>query len=499
MRVGFLNPGYEHLGLEYLSASLRRAGHTTQLFLDPILFNESGFIQRPLLAKWFSFEKHIIRSIQEYQPDLLCLSVLSDNYQWACSWAETINSVYSVPIVIGGIHPSSVPDHVIQNQWIDYLCVGEGEEALVDLVRCLEAKQNPSRIKNIWTVQAGQVHRNEVRPLISDINTLPYPDKALFYSQLPALKRIYSISTSRGCPFTCSYCCNNVWKSIYRARKSLLRRRSVANVIDELSDAKRRYVPKSIAFLDEVFNMEKEWLLDFFKEYRAKIDLPFSCFVFPDYLDEEIILELKKSGCIKVQMGVQLIDEEKRNRLLNRRSSNAKIQTAIALCKQTGIFVACDVIWGLPDTTEADLFQAVDFFCQTTPDHIEIFWLRYYPKTSLTEWARKNGYLTAADYQAINEGVVSTGIVRGKNKATKLEKKIFVLLYLWPLLPEKLRMYLAKKSFYRFLPAGVSILALYILKRLVKRSRYDINTEQTMSRYVYFMFLKFKLKVKLQR
>lgn len=489
-KVGFICTGYENLGIEYLSARLLQNGYRTRLFLDPILFDESGFIRHRTLAKWFSHDAQIVRSIKEYKPDLICLSVLSDNYQWTCKWTSLIKANMKAPIVVGGIHPSSVPESVIQNKNIDYLCVGEGDDAIVDLARVLSEKKHPRNIKNIWCKDNGSTIQNEVRPLISDLNNLPFADKDLFYSNIPAWNRNYSIITSRGCPFACSYCCNNVLKSIYNKEKNGLRRRSVENIIAELLHAKDRYAPEHIAFIDEVFNFDKEWLLTFLKEYRSKIALPFSCFIFPDLMDDEMARCLKKAGCDKVQMGVQMIDENKRSKLMHRNSSNTKITQCITACKEAGIYVVCDIILGFPQTDNKDLAEAVKFFGKSTPDHIEIFWLRYYPKTEISEWALEQGHLTTEDYQLINEGLVVEGIIRGHSQVSKLEKKLVFFLYLIPILPDKCKKYLIGKKRYRYLPSWISIMSLYILKRLIRRPKYDINTDQTISRYIKYTFKK---------
>jgi len=477
LKIGFVYPGYENLGIEFLSANLKKKGFQTKLFLDPILFDESGFIQRPLLAKFFSFEKQIIKSIQDYRPDIICISVISDNYQWACAWSSIIKKKYPVPIVVGGIHPSSVPEHVIHNEHIDYLCVGEGDDAIVELAQAIKTNADTTRIKSIWTLKHGQVFSNEVRPLIDDLDSIPFADKELFYASMPSLNKGYTIITSRGCPQSCSFCCNNVWKDIYSGERKLVRRRSVANVIEELRIAKERYNPRYIAFLDEIFNIDKKWLFNFLEEYKTKIALPFSCFIFPDYMDQDVALWLREAGCSKVQMGVQLIDERKRTEVMYRKSSNKKIERCIALCKEMGMFIVCDIIFGFPQTTKKDLQKIIQFFNKSLPDHIEIFWLRYYPRAAITKWAKDNGFITKEEHQSIEQGMVKGGIVRGNKNVSRYEKKVVLLLYLMPILPFKIRSFIVKKKIYEYFPTWFSFLTLYILKRLVKKPKYDLNTE----------------------
>ncbi|MBU1997921.1 MAG: cobalamin B12-binding domain-containing protein, partial [Candidatus Omnitrophica bacterium] len=89
-RVAFVYPGYENLGIEYLSATLKKRGIQTKLFFDPVLFSESGFLSNRFLGKLFSFQKYLLREIINYKPDLVCFSVVTDNYPWAIRWAREI-------------------------------------------------------------------------------------------------------------------------------------------------------------------------------------------------------------------------------------------------------------------------------------------------------------------------------------------------------------------------------------------------------------------------
>ncbi len=213
-KVAFICPGYESLGIEYLSANLKMNGLESKLFLDPILFSESGFLNNNFLGSIFSFKKRILKTIIDYQPNLICFSVITDNYKWACDWAREIKKYISTSIIFGGIHPTSVPERVILEPFVDYVCIGEGDIAIVELAQACRDRKNTASIQNIWAKQEGLIFKNEVRPLIYDLDTLPFPDKEFYYSQAPIFNDGYLASTSRGCPFKCAYCCNNVYHSI---------------------------------------------------------------------------------------------------------------------------------------------------------------------------------------------------------------------------------------------------------------------------------------------
>lgn len=489
-KVGFVYPGYENLGIECLSANLIKNGFNTKLFLDPILFAESGFLNNKLLANLFSFRKYLLREIINYQPDLLCFSVITDNYKWACDWAKEIKERISVPVVFGGIHPSSVPERTIANSFVDYVCIGEGDEAIVDLAGALANKKSTDTIENIWSKMNGRINKNKVRALITNFDYLPFPDKDLFYSAVPIFKSGYTVSTSRGCPYSCSYCCNNVWKKIYVEEKEIFRRRSVENVIEELETARSKYKPGYIAFLDEVFNADRVWLKHFLSQYKKKINLPFFCFAYPDLLTEDIVRGLKEAGCYKVQLGVQVVDENKRMTLLKRSSSNKIIAEAIDLLKKAKIYVICDTIFGFPDENNKELERLSYFYSRHLPNHIEIFWLRYYPKAEITSWAFKKGYINQKKVEEIEDGKLSCGIARGGDHINNYAKKFMLFFYILRFIPYSWRLFIIRKKLYRFLPSHFSTIILYILGRIYNRARYDLNISRTIKRYGYSIFQK---------
>ncbi len=494
LKIAFIYPAYENLGIEYLSAMLKKNGFETRLFLDPILFAESGFIKIGALADFFSFQEKILKEIINYKPDLICFSVITDNSKWACTWATKIKEQLSVPIVFGGIHPTSVPDRVISQSFIDYICLGEGDNALVDLASAIKNRTSPDRIKNIWLKKDGKVIKNPIRPLIANLDSLPFPDKDLFYRSQPIFNDVYLISTSRGCPFACAYCCNNVFGRLYGKKYHAVRRRSIDNIILELMTVGQRYCLKFINFTDEVFNHDRDWLFEFLKIYKEKIRLPFSCYLFPDFSDISVFQKLKEAGCLKVQIGVQTINEMRRRYILDRPSSFDKISLCIDEAKKAGLFIVTDTILGFPGETESELYDTAMFYHQHTPDDCEIFWLRYYPRTKITQWAIENKFIDDNKREAIENGEEQTGLFRFQGSSLeKLRLRQFsVFLKIIPLIPKSVRFLILKNRYYRFfLP--ISLIFLIILFKIIKKPKYDFYMIRTLKRYLYYSFAKIKL------
>ena len=158
-----------------------------------------------------------------------------------------------MPIVFGGIHATSVPDRVLARDFADFVCRGEGEYPLLELVEALAAGAEDFPIPNIWYKKDGRIVANEARPLIADLDSLPLPDKELFYREAPYARKEYNLQTLRGCLNGCAYCHNGLERRLWQGKGEYLRRRSVDNVMAELIAAKKRYDFVTLKIWDEVF------------------------------------------------------------------------------------------------------------------------------------------------------------------------------------------------------------------------------------------------------
>jgi radical SAM superfamily enzyme YgiQ (UPF0313 family) len=486
MKILFVYPGYESLGVEYLSASLKSRGHQTSLILDPVLFNDSGGFSNATLAALFKQESNIMQQVRKFTPDAICFSVTSDNFRWAIESARSFKKITSAPIVFGGIHATAVPEAVLKHDCVDYVVVGEGEEAIVELAEAIERKQTPKGIKNVcFKDNEGGYVLGAVRPLLESLDRLPFPDKMLYYKNYSFLFSGYTIMTSRGCPGICSYCGNSFLRRFYNANGSFLRRRSVENVMRELETAKDLFKPKYIHFLDEVFTHNPSWLENFICQYRIRISLPFMCYVSPQYADKDIISLLKSGGCYKIQMGVQCLNEPKREEWLKRFYGNERIAEIIKACRTKKIYLTCDNIFGLPGQNEDDLIESARFYADHRPDNIEIFWLRYYPGTDIVDKARAAGYIDDLTIDRITKSWNVKGIARGGDTFSPALSKFQLFFNLYPWLPRFLRLWMTRHKIYRYFPSMPPIL-LTILFRFFNRARFDHFSQNTVRRYTAF-------------
>jgi anaerobic magnesium-protoporphyrin IX monomethyl ester cyclase len=494
MKIVFVHPVIDSLGVEYLSAVLRGAGHETGLVFDPMLFMDQVF-QIQSLHELFSFRKGIGKEVVKRKPGLVCFSVVSDNYAWACETAKEIKSRIDVPIVFGGIHPTSVPERVIRNDFVDFVVVGEGEHALLELADSLEGGKPVHNIRNVWSKNGEGVIRNEVRPLIENLDLLPFPDKELFRQTVPRFYDRYTIITSRGCPYSCSYCNNSLMKRLYRGKGVYLRRRSPGNVIDELRLAKE-VGARQVVFHDETFNHDMGWLRDFSERYRDEIGLPFFCWINPSMVNEDVVRLLKEAGCACVEIGVQTHNREIGERVLNRRCSEVDTKRAIALMKREGIYTITDNMAGLPLQGVDDLIGMVEFYNRNRVDFIQLYWLRYFPKTEIVDISRRLGIINEARIEAIEESKGTSPFTHEGDTFNREVGRVSNLFPLMSILPERAISFLIKHRLYRFFPSRNVFFLMMLAKKprnlfsRKKRVPTDLTTRRFLYYYLYFIFMR---------
>jgi len=336
MKITFLYGGFESLGIEYLSSVLKSHGHQVSLVFDPMIFND-GISSSSILSRIFSYQKKVIDEVVKSESDLIAFSVVTPTYQWALKLARGIKKTINTPIIFGGVHPTLLPERVIQNQSVDMVCIGEGEYPLLELVNSIEKKILNYNIDNIWFKNENVVKKNPIRPLIDNLDSLPFLDKDLFYEKSPPFKEIYFITSSRGCPYSCTFCCNHILRKISCKNGKWVRRRSVNNIIKELKLAKQRYNIPLVFFLDDVFTMDEKWLNEFAKNYKQEVNLPFKCITHPQSISPQVINYLKHAGCIDILLGLQSANQEIRRKVLNRRETNEQISRACELIRQAEI------------------------------------------------------------------------------------------------------------------------------------------------------------------
>ena len=431
MRVTFVYMGAENLGIESLSSVLEKNGHKTTLVFDSALFDDKYYLEIKSLAKMFKY-KNIAEDIINTNPDLVLFSVFSDCNQWALDVATKVKKIKNVPIIFGGIHPTSVPHLSIKEDCVDYVVVGESDDAIVELLSSLEKNEPHYHILNVWSKKNGEVISNPVRPLRQDLDSLPYPNKDIFASHVPF--KHYMIATARGCLFSCSFCCHNLLRKIYiKDANRYVRRRSPKHVIGELKLAKQKYKFKYVSFEDDIFTYDKKWLREFVPLYKKEIGVPYRAISHPLHVDEEVAQMLKWSGCYKLEMGIQTFNQEVKRKMMSRIETTEEIIRALKACSKHKLNFFVDHMFGFGET-EQDLQYALSLYNQYRPTRITCYWLQYFPETSVLDKTNATEEQRKEAVEGKENAYITGGSVKDKKAVRAIKNIQFIMkgLQLYP-------------------------------------------------------------------
>ncbi len=405
MKILFISVGQGSqgsLGIESLSAILKQEGHKVEIAFNPGLERFRGFIHIKFLEK-FNNDNWYLDKVKSFNPDLICFSCLTNLYSYTCKTARTIKEKINIPIAIGGIHPTALPEYTMENKDFDILCIGEADEALPELVKKMENREEIYETRNFWFRHNGDIIKNDIRPLIQDLDSLPFADRDLFYKKGCFSGTLYFI-TGRGCPFNCSYCCHHFMQKKYNGLGKYVRRRSVKNVIDEIKLCMQKYKMKALLFMDDLFTIDSEWLEEFSREYKKSCNFPMFCLARPGTLNRKKISALAKANCIRIYYGIDSGNPYIRTKIMNRFFDNDVVISEANLMREYGIKIATSAVFCFPEETEQQMFETVELARKTKADELYTFIFYPYPNTDSFNYCVSNGYLDEDLIKKIKRG-----------------------------------------------------------------------------------------------
>jgi radical SAM superfamily enzyme YgiQ (UPF0313 family) len=380
--------------------------------------------------------------------------VLTATYQWCLGVAAAVKARTGCRVIFGGVHPSAVPEVCLENDCVDFVCVGEGERAIVALCDELAggsgARHRPLRpIANLCWKDGDAIVRGPVAPFIQDLDALPFWDKELWEDALD-VGAYYLTMSARGCPYRCTFCFNNFYARLPApgTKGKYVRQRSVEHQMEELRRMHARYRLRYIEFTDDIFTVDKGWVRDFTRAYGRELGVPFQCLVHPRFIDADVARWLKDAGCVHVQMGVQSVDEEYKRRTLLRLERDDHLRNALSSLRAAGLDAKLDHILGLPGEPRAAQEEARKLYVDFAPRRVQTFWLTYLPAIDLTRKAHEDGVLTDDDVRRIDRGesrvfrhphLEARAAQPGREDDAEFYRRYDLLFRMLPFLPPPLR------------------------------------------------------------
>jgi radical SAM superfamily enzyme YgiQ (UPF0313 family) len=470
MKIVFPYDGYESLGIGYLASMALQHGY--EVDLHPLKFGD--YIRGYSLQTIKSIEKEK-NAILKLKPDIAAFSL---NSFMAGSLIELARAIKEsgIKTIAGGPHCTAEPVLTVATNAFNGVIAGEADNVFIEAVEGIYRDNH--NLPWLFT----PVNKTADYVFADNIDRLPFPAKKLFY-KINSFEAIdYKIITSRGCPYNCIFCSHS-----NPAIKSTYRRRSIDNIIEELVLAKQEYNIRSVYFLDDVFTINEEWIKNFMKVYRQKINLPFHAISHPNNINEEIINYLKDGGCTTIRLGVQTTTERIK-RSLGRTEDNQKVIDAINHFKKKHIKVEIDHIVNLPGESLEDARENIKFYNNTRPTSIKIYWLMPLPGTLWFNQSVEQNLIT--NEQAVN---LKNGKAFGNHSYLFYNKSLhrrewlgihFLLSYL-PVLPKALVSLLIKIKADKLLRIPSFMLIVGIPRFLNMFGNWDMVGKEHIKRLMY--------------
>lgn len=360
------------LGMAYLAALLRDKGYEVS-FIDANILNLS--------------KEKIIKRLNEFKPEYVLYTSITDNFQDTLSWIKEIKKEYNKPVIIGGPHMEIYPKETLTHECINYGVVGDGWETLPELLDALEHKKDLTKVKGIVFREDGKVILTEDRPKRVGLEDVPFPARDLLPNEkydtaLSKARPITIMITALGCPFRCTYCCTD----------TKLRTRSPEHIIAEVEECINKYGIKEIEFYDETFTVNRKKMkrfLDLIEEKGLKFYWSIRTRV--DCVDKELIDRMAKNGCIRINFGIESGDENVL-KAINRHMSMDTIRKSVKWSKDAGILTFGFFMIGLPQDTKESIEKTLKLMLELDLDFMQLNKFTMLPKTKIYEdYVKKTG------------------------------------------------------------------------------------------------------------
>ena len=383
--------------ISILSATLKKAGFQNIDLFDTTFYQTDGlskdqdrvkvgqvqpfnFDERNINLKTTDMYEDFKNKINTFKPDIIFASIVEDTFPIFINFMNSIKNK-KIPCLAGGVFPSSAPERVLELDFVDYVCRGEGEGALVDLANALEYNKDSSKILNLWVKKNGKiVSKNPIRPAL-DVNNLPIQDLSIFEDislHRPMMGKIYRmapVETQRGCPYSCRFCNSPEKNEFYQSQKAgrFFRKRTMKHLHAEFKEIISTHGIEYIFFITDTFLAMSEKEFDEFCEMYSEFKLPFFMNTRPETVTSRRAKKLKEVNCHRVNIGVEHGNQKFRADVVGRAYKNELAINAFNYMYDEGISTVSNSIVGYPDETRELIFDSIELARKIKCDDMNAF------------------------------------------------------------------------------------------------------------------------------
>jgi len=315
----------------------------------------------------------------------------------------------SLPVAMGGIHPSALPERTLREEMIDFVIQGEGVRTVNALINCLKGKKALTDVPGLWYRKNGSIERTQAAPVVEDLDAalpgyawdlLPgfdrYRAHTMHCFQDFAVSRkddfsdvrtpYVSLNTSLGCPYSCHYCCIN---AIFG--KPGIRYWSLERVLSWLDTLHQQGV-RNIRFDDELFILSPR-RVEQFCDMLIERNYHLNIWVYGrvDTIQPRLLRKLKQAGVNWICLGIEAGNAHVRNDV--HKAINRDIGEVVRAIRAAGIYVLGNYMFGLPEDTPATMEETLELAVQLNCEFANFYTVMALPGSKLYDWALDQGHL----------------------------------------------------------------------------------------------------------
>ncbi len=354
---------------------------------------KSGFESKVLIVRNKNDYLRVKNLVRTYRPRIIGFTAVSSQFSTITELARLVKNVDErIITVCGGVHPTIYPECLLEEDSLDGVFIGESEHAFVEFLQRIDASLPYESTDNFAYVKNGKIIRNPLKPLITNLDELPYPDKKIYpYKEAIAAAGYAPFVFSRGCPYLCTYCCNHAIANRYGLSKNKMRCRSVESSIREIEEALTIVEMNRIVIRDDIFGLDRGWMKEFCQSYKKRINQPFSVFSRADIIDDEYAQLLKEAGCSTIAIAIESGNDYIRNNVMNKNISKNQIKRSFEISRKHGLETTGINLIGVPNETEEMIWETILFNRSINPTNSRANIFHPYKGTKLGDYCFTKG------------------------------------------------------------------------------------------------------------
>jgi len=419
-------------GIALFSALLKKQGHKAEIFdstyyaldygidsdgnqVDKLFVVPFDMGSKGIRLKTTAWKDDLTKQVENFQPDLIALSATEDMWELGVKFLHHIKNYKlknNVPVIAGGVFPTFAPEIVSKEELVDLVCVGEGENTLIDLCKKIQNKEDYSDLTNCWVKKNGKViQKNRISKPVN-INNNPIIDIGLFeenrlYRPMGGtIYKMFPVETMRGCPYTCRFCNSPDQTTLYKreTNHSFFRKKRMDLVSKELKYFQNKLgVEYNYFWADTFLAMNRDEFEEFCDMY-SEIKIPFWFQTRPEAVNEYQIKRLVEVGADRMTFGVEHGNEKFRREVLDRRWSNENIIEKVKIPKKYGLKFSVNNITGFPKETKKLAFDTIELNRHFDSDNSNVHTFVPFHGTPLRKMCEDLGHIKPGNYYKMRNG-----------------------------------------------------------------------------------------------